>query len=88
MGDTTTLTVDLSQDVLDGLESLAVRTGRNVAEIAGEVLAAYLDRHLRQAATIAKANAEAEADGPWVAHEDVMRWLESWETPNELPPPI
>jgi predicted transcriptional regulator len=33
---------------------------------------------------------EAEADiaaGRTVSWEDVKRWLESWGTPNELPPP-
>jgi RHH-type rel operon transcriptional repressor/antitoxin RelB len=86
MADTRTLIVELPQAVLDGLESLSERTGRDVAEIAGVALAAYLDLQERQKAAIAKAN--AEGDGPWVANEDVMRWLESWETPNELPPPV
>lgn len=27
------------------------------------------------------------ASGRQVSHEAVMRWLDSWGTPNELPPP-
>lgn len=38
----------------------------------------------------AQAIAEAEADvaaGRLVSHEDVVKWLRSWGTPNELPCP-
>lgn len=38
----------------------------------------------------AAADAEAEADfeaGRVVSHEAVMRWIKSWGTPDELPPP-
>lgn len=27
------------------------------------------------------------ADGKWIPLADVARWLESWGTPGELPPP-
>jgi len=33
---------------------------------------------------------EAEADvkaGRVISHQAVVRWLQSWGTPNELPPP-
>ncbi len=36
--------------------------------------------------TIAKARAEIAA-GKGVPHEEVINWLESWGTLNELPPP-
>lgn len=37
-----------------------------------------------------RALAEAEADfaaGRVISHEAVVRWLKSWGTPDELPPP-
>jgi predicted transcriptional regulator len=37
-----------------------------------------------------RAIAEAEADvtaGRLVPHEDVVKWLQSWDTPDELPCP-
>ena len=37
-----------------------------------------------------RAIAEARADiaaGRVISHEDMCRWLESWGTANELPPP-
>lgn len=39
---------------------------------------------------IAEAEAEAEADvaaGRVVPHEEVVKWLKSWGTPDELPCP-
>jgi predicted transcriptional regulator len=39
----------------------------------------------------ARAIAEAEADidaGRVVSHEEVVKWLRSWGTPNELPCPF
>ncbi len=39
----------------------------------------------------ARAIEEAEADvaaGQVVPHEDVVKWLRSWGTPNELPCPV
>jgi predicted transcriptional regulator len=39
----------------------------------------------------ARAIVEAEADikaGRVVPHEDVVRWLRSWGTPDELPCPV
>ena len=39
----------------------------------------------------AQAIAEAEADvkaGRVVPHEDVVKWLESWGKPDELPCPV
>jgi predicted transcriptional regulator len=39
-----------------------------------------------EARAIAKARAEIAA-GEGVPQDDVMKWLKSWGTPNELPPP-
>ncbi|HEV7995161.1 MAG TPA: CopG family transcriptional regulator [Stellaceae bacterium] len=39
----------------------------------------------------ARAIAEAEADvaaGRIVPHEEVVKWLRSWDTPDELPCPV
>jgi RHH-type rel operon transcriptional repressor/antitoxin RelB len=85
--DTETLTIRVPKSVLDELRSQAERTGRDVDELAGEALAAYLDLQEWQIAAIDEAIAEADSGAPLYAHEDVMRWLESWETRNELPPP-
>lgn len=85
MSDTEALTIRVPKSVLDELRSQAERTGRDVDELADEALV----RHLEHVAAVEEAIAEADAEGggPWIAHEDVVRWLESWGTKHELPPP-
>ena len=41
----------------------------------------------QEIAKIKQTLAEAKAGGPFVAHEEVVRWMESWGTDNELPRP-
>lgn len=44
--------------------------------------------HDAEAAAQSLAVAEADvAAGRVIPHEDVVKWLESWGTPNEAPPP-
>ena len=40
-----------------------------------------------QVAHIKAGLAEDEAGGPGVPHEEVVRWMKSWETDHELPMP-
>ena len=40
-----------------------------------------------EARAIAEAEADVAADRV-VPHEDVVKWLRSWGTPNELPCPV
>ena len=40
-----------------------------------------------QAARIKEALDEARSGAPGVPHEEVVRWMESWGTDDELPPP-
>lgn len=40
-----------------------------------------------EARAIAKARAEIAA-GQGVSHEDVVKWLQSWGKPDELPCPV
>lgn len=41
---------------------------------------------MTEAEIIARSRAEA-ANGRLIPLEDVVEWVESWGTPNELPPP-
>jgi len=52
-----------------------------------EALAGYLPVHERELALIDEAIAELDAGGRTCSNEEVMAWVESWGTPNELPPP-
>lgn len=87
MAESTTLTVRLTPALKDKLESLAKSTRRSKSFLAAEAIEAYVDVNAWQVEHIKKAIAEADGGGPFAKHEDVMRWMESWGTDNELPPP-
>ena len=86
MAETATLTVRLSAETEARLERLARTTSVSKSRLAADAIAAYLDEQEHQLARIREGLADARA-GRLVAHEDVVRWLDSWGTENELPPP-
>ena len=83
MPKTTTMTVRLTPEVSDKLEALARDTKRSKSYLASEAIASFVDVNAWQVARIKKALAEARSGAPGVPHEDVVRWVESWDTPNE-----
>jgi predicted transcriptional regulator len=87
MGETTTLKIELSTATAERLDQLARSTNRSTTALAEQALERFLDVEAWQAAAIDEAIAEADAGGPFLAHEDMVRWLESWGSDNELPPP-
>lgn len=84
---TVSLPLDLPTKVVTGLRSVAQQTGRDVSDLAEEAMAACLAVQQRHFEAIGQAVAEADAGAKRYSNDEVMAWLESWETPNELPPP-
>jgi RHH-type transcriptional regulator, rel operon repressor / antitoxin RelB len=80
--------VRVRPDLVAELDKLAEATGRSRADLAEEALAEYLDVQRWQIAGIEQAIREADAGEPGVAHEEVVAWVKSWGTDDELPPPI
>lgn len=85
--DTVSLTVDLPRDLVERLQALADRTTWKVADYVREALAGYVPHQEREIAAIEEAIAELDAGAPTIPHEEVVAWVKSWGTPNELPPP-
>lgn len=56
------------------------------SEIAGRAIEAYLNLQAHKRDVIAAAVAEADK-GVFISSEAMHRWIESWDTDNELPPP-
>lgn len=83
----TTVTVRLDRKLRARLEKLAVSTRRSKSFLAAEAIAAYVDEQAWQVAEIEEGRQQADAGGPFFAHEDVVKWLRSWGKKNELPPP-
>ena len=68
------------------LESEAQRRDRSAAYIAGEAIAAYLDKQAYKRECLLEAAAEADK-GVFISEEALDRWMDSWGDENELPPP-
>src|SRR5579863_669327 len=81
------MTVRLKPEVKDKLDALARDTKRSKSYLASEAIESYVNLNAWQVAHIKAALAEDEAGGPGVPHEEVVRWMESWGTDNELPRP-
>jgi predicted transcriptional regulator len=81
------MTVRLTPATSEKLEALARDTKRSKSYLASEAIESYVNLNAWQVAHIRAALAEDEEAGPGVPHQDVMRWMESWETDHELPRP-
>jgi predicted transcriptional regulator len=82
------ITVRLRPEVREKLDALAREEKRSLSQVAAEAIEAYVDLDAWQVAHIKAALAEDERDGVGVPHEEVVRWMESWGTDHELPPPL
>lgn len=81
-----TFTVRVDATTKKRLEKLAESTGRSRSFLAAEALAEYLEINEWQVAGIRAAMASIDRDGG-IAQADVRRWVESWDTPDELTRP-
>src|SRR6476620_4093498 len=84
---TVTITVRTSREIKEQLEALAENMGRSTNYLADEALSSYINENAWPVEAIRKAVEQADAGGPFVAHEAVKRWVESWGSDHELPPP-
>lgn len=82
----TLLTFRVKNELKEKLESLAEATQRSKSFLAAEALERYIELESWQVAHIRKGMKQAE-EGLVVPGEDVDRWLASWGSTKELPPP-
>jgi predicted transcriptional regulator len=75
----TTMTVRVTPERSGKLEALARDTKRSKSYLAGEAIAS-VEMNAWQVARIKTALAEARSGAPGVPHQEVVRWVESWET--------
>jgi predicted transcriptional regulator len=86
MTDSTTLTVRLTPEVMQRLESVAQRVRRSESFLAAEAIEEFLAVQEWQIAAIEEGIAAAER-GDLIPHDDVRAWAESLGTEHELPLP-
>ena len=87
MAKSTTMTIRLTPEVSERLDALARDTKRSKSYLASEAIESYVALNAWQVAHIKEALAEDEAGEPGVPHDEVVRWMGSWGTGNELPRP-
>lgn len=88
MSDTTAnVTIRLSRAVKERLSELAAQTERSEDELMTEAIESFVELRDWQAEEIRSALRESDEGGPFIAHEDMARWLQSWGSEDELPPP-
>ena len=69
------------------LDALAHDTKRSKAYLAGEAITFYVEQNAWQVARIKASLEEAKSGTPGIPHAEVERWVNSWDTPHELPRP-
>ena len=81
--------VRMPDDLAERLEQLAARLERAKGWVINEALREYLERaEIRQRMHDETLEGiEALEAGEIVDGDDVLTWIDSWGTPDELPPP-
>lgn len=87
MTDRTAITVELDPETKRGLEALADRVHRPERELIAEAIQSFVQLQRWQMEGIERAIQNADAGGPFYAHDALRRWAESWGADDELPPP-
>jgi predicted transcriptional regulator len=82
----TARSIDISDSIQAELEKQASRERVSPSVIVERALGAYIAAQEMKYAAIDEALAEADK-GVFVSREAVERWIDSWDTDNELPPP-
>lgn len=80
------LTVPLSDEVQKRLADLSERSHRSTSELAAEAISNYVDLQEWQLEQIEAGIADLEA-GRTVKHDEIVAWVNSLGTSNELTPP-
>ena len=85
---TTKRTIEVDDVTAAALESRAAESGLSVSELLAQMVARQRDAAKVPAAELAALDREWAAikDGtPTVPHDEVVRWLETWGTPEFRP---
>jgi RHH-type transcriptional regulator, rel operon repressor / antitoxin RelB len=81
-----TLSIRVDETAKKRLQALSEATGRSSSYLAAVAVDQFLNTQEWQVAAIKKGLDDAKA-GSVVPHEDVMAWINSWDTDHELPMP-
>lgn len=81
---TTTLTIRIDEETKQKLENLAEATARSKTYLVTSAIKGFIEANDWQVRAIKKAVEHADKpDAKFVAHEDVVAWLDTWGTKKE-----
>jgi predicted transcriptional regulator len=83
---TSTLSVRLRPEIKRKLAKLATSSGRSANFLISDAIESYVADQEMLMAELRQADGEV-ASGHYIKQEDMKRWLLSWGTEHELPPP-
>jgi predicted transcriptional regulator len=86
MSETSALTIRLPTEAKERLDRLARDSALSPSRLAADAVLAFLEEQERAREKIRAGLADVAA-GRVVSHEEVARWLDSWGSEDELPPP-
>ena len=83
---TATFSMRIDAKTKSALEAEAKRQDRSAAYVAKEAIEELLDRRAYKREGLLAAIKEADK-GVFISEEAMDRWIDSWDTEGELPPP-
>ena len=87
MSETTTIGIEVSTATAERLGEIARTTEQTTADLARQALDQFLDYEAGKHWAIAEALAEGDAGGPFIAHEDMMVYLDALARGEDPPEP-
>ncbi|WP_143530286.1 hypothetical protein [Rhizobium sp. RU36D] len=81
-----TVSVTITGTLAEDLCRLSENLGQDVSTLVEEAAANYVERLNWEFDSVEEALLSAD-EGRFISHEAMTRWLKSWGTENELPPP-
>lgn len=82
-----TLSLRIDKKLSDKLDKEAKQTKRSKSSLAAIAIENFFEIQAMEIEKTKRALARSKAGGPFISNEDMMRWLDSWGTEDELPPP-
>ena len=83
----TMISARIPEKLSQELEALAERSQRSKGFLLTVALEDFVERESRLRDKIDAAVKAADESSEWHSHESVSKWIMSWGTENELPPP-
>ena len=83
----TMISARVDEKLNEQLEAMAAASQRSKAFLITEAIESYVDRQRWMEERIDASLKEADESGEYISNEAMVKWLDSWGTENELPPP-